>query len=104
MQVACISDKTYHLHQSRFFEPAVLAVWEVKQFGLLAECRAKGDSFNIEGDGRADIPGHSAMYGLYGLIDLDTHKVLYIELVQVKHGKYAAVHLLSCYKIYRAMK
>ena len=36
----------------------------------------------------------------YGLIDLETHKVLHIELVQVKHAKYTAVHLLSCYKIY----
>ena len=30
MQVACISDRTFYCHQSRFLEPAVLAVWEVK--------------------------------------------------------------------------
>ena len=104
MQVACISDRTYYRHQRRFLEPAVFAVWEVKQLRLLAECRTKGDSLNIGGDGRADSPGHSAKYGSYGLINLDTHKVLHIELVQVKHAKYAAVHLLSCYKIYRVMK
>ena len=71
---------------------------------LLAECRAKGDSLNIRGDGRADSPGHSAKYGSYGLIDLDTDIVLQIELVQVKLAKYTTVHLLSCYKIYRVMK
>ena len=60
MQVACISDRTYYRHQSRFLESAV---WEVKQFRLLAECRAKGDSLDIGGDGRADSPGHSAKYG-----------------------------------------
>ena len=104
MQVACINDRTYYHHQSRFLEPAVPAVWEVKQFKLLAECRAKGDSLNIGGDGRADSPSHSAKYGSYSLIDLDTHKVLHIDLVQVKHAKYTAVHLLSCYKTYRAIK
>ena len=63
MQVACISDRIFYHHQSRFLEPAVLAVWEVKQLRLLAECRAKGDTFNIGGDGRADSSGHSAKYG-----------------------------------------
>ena len=104
MQVTCISDRTFYHHQSRFLEPAVLAVWEVKQLRLLAECRAKGDSFTIGGDGRADSPGHSAKYGSHDLIDLDTNKVLHIELVQVKLAKYTTVHLLSCYKIYRVMK
>ena len=64
MQVACISDITYYCHQSRFLEPAVFAVWEVKQLRLFAECRTKGDSLNIEGDGRADSlqsMGHMAL-------------------------------------------
>ena len=81
MQVACISDRTFYRHQSRFLEPAVLTVWKVKQLRLLAGCRAKGNSLNIGGDGRADSPGHSAKYGSYGLIDLDTNKVLHIGLV-----------------------
>ena len=60
MQVACISDGTHYHHQSKFFEPAVLAVWKVEQFRLLVECRAKGDSLNNGGDRRADSSGHSA--------------------------------------------
>ena len=32
------------------------------------------------------------------------HEVLHIELVQVKHARYTAVHLSSCYKLYRVMK
>ena len=91
MQVACISDRTFYRHQARFLEPAVLAVWEVKQSRLLAECKAHGNSLNIGGDGRADSPGHSAKYGSYTLIDLDTNKVLHIELVQVKQ-KFIELH------------
>ena len=66
MQVACISDGTCYHHLSRFLEPAVLAVWELKQLRLLAQYRAKRDSLNIAGDGRADSPGHSAKCGSYG--------------------------------------
>ena len=44
IKVACISDRTFYRHQSRFLEPAVLAVWEVKQSRLLAECKARGTS------------------------------------------------------------
>lgn len=60
MQVACISDGTHYRHQGKFFEPAVLAVWEVEQFRLLVECKAKEDSLNNGGDRRADSSGHSA--------------------------------------------
>ena len=48
------------------------------QFG-----EARGTSLSVGGDGRADSPGHSAKYGSYGLIDLDTNKVIHVQLVQV---------------------
>ena len=83
IQVACISDRTFYRHQSRFLEPAILRVWEAEQLRLLAECKARDSSLSIGGDGRADSPGHSAKYGSYALIDLDTNKVIHIELVQV---------------------
>ena len=37
----------------------------------------------IGGDRRADSPGDSAKYGSYSIIDLETDKVVHIELVQV---------------------
>ena len=67
MQVACISDGTHYSHQSKFFEPAVLAVWEVEQFRLLVECRAKGDSLNNGVTEEQTVPatllskGHTAL-------------------------------------------
>ena len=59
------------------------SVWETKQQKLLTECRSRGTPLSIGGDGRADSPGHSAKYGSYGIIDLDTDKIIPIELVQV---------------------
>ena len=83
MQVASISDRTFYYHQSSYLQPAILSVWETKQQKLLTECRSRGTPLSIGGDGRADSPGHSAKYGSYGIIDLDTDKIIHIELVQV---------------------
>ena len=95
IQVACISERTFYRHQSRFLEPAVLAVWEVKQSRLLAECKACATPLSVGGDGRADSPGHSAKYGSYGLINLNTNKVIHIQLVQViKIRMYVLLHCL----------
>ena len=67
MQVACISDRTFYRHQSRFLEPAIFTVWKAEQSRLLAGCKAWDSSLSIGGDGRADSPGHSAKYGSYAL-------------------------------------
>ena len=50
---------------------------------LLTYCPSKGP-ITIGGGGRADSPGHSAKFGSYGIIDLETNKVIHIELVQVR--------------------
>jgi len=86
MNIACITDRAYYIHQREYLEPAVLAVWDTKQTELLAQCRASGNPLIIGGDGRADSPGHSAKYGSYGIINLTSNKVIHLELVQVSHG------------------
>ena len=80
LRVACITDRTFYLHQTQYLEPSVLSVWSSKQQQLISTCELP---LAIGGDGRADSPGHSAKYGSYGIIDLRTNKVLHIELVQV---------------------
>ena len=80
LHVACITDRTFHFHQTKYLQPSVVSVWTHKQQQLLSACEVP---LTIGGDGRADSPGHSAKYGSYGIIDLRTNKVLHIELVQV---------------------
>ena len=80
LRVACITDRTFYLHQTQYLEPSVLSVWSSKQQQLISTCTLP---ITIGGDGRANSPGHSAKYGSYGIIDLRTNKVLHIELVQV---------------------
>ena len=42
----------------------------------------KGD-INLNGDGRCDSPGHSAKYGTYTLMDVNSGKVVAFSVVQV---------------------
>ena len=83
LQVACVTDRTFYLHQTQYLEPAVLSVWQDNQHQLLSAILKQGSPIIIGGDGRADSPGHSAKFGSYGILDLHTNKVLHIELVQV---------------------
>lgn len=42
-----------------------------------------GSDVSVNGDGRFDTPGHSAMYGLYSLMDSSTSKIIASSLVKV---------------------
>ena len=84
LHVACITDRTFYLHQRQYIEPQALwkycgsivqALWNHKQQQLLSACELP---LIIGGDGRADSPGHSAKNGSYGVIDLRTNKVQHI--------------------------
>jgi len=83
LRVACMKERRFYDHQSNYLQPAVLSVWKEHQRSLLSECTLRDSPVIIGGDGRADSPGHSAKYGSYGIIDLETNKVVHIELVQV---------------------
>ena len=77
-----------------------MSVWTDKQSKLLAECVSKGP-LTVGCNGRADNPGHSAKYGSYGIIDLDSNKVIHMELVQVSTFIYCSVSELKF--LHRAM-
>ena len=76
--MACIKERTFHLHQTKYLEPVVVDVWKNSQQTLLCKCKSP---VVIGGDGRADSPGHSAKYGFYGIVDMSTNKVMHIESV-----------------------
>ena len=91
LRVACTTDRTFHLHQSQYLQPAVISVWNHHQRQILSAITKKDCPLTVGGDGRADSPSHSAKYGSYGVIDLDTNKVLHIELVQV-YSEFSSIH------------
>jgi hypothetical protein len=56
-------------------------VWERKQVENLEAC--VGTNVCVGGDARCCSPGHTAKYGSYTLMDLETGMILATELVQV---------------------
>ena len=75
---------TFFNHQKCYLIPSINNVWERKQNQMISSIKQRGPSVGVGGDGRADSPGHSAKYGSYTMIHLESGKVLDIQLVQVR--------------------
>ena len=60
LQVACISERTFHHHQAKYLAPSIIHVWKHSQQALLFKCKSP---VVIGADGWADSPGHSAKFG-----------------------------------------
>jgi len=82
MRVACNSNQTFYLHQNRCLELSIVSVWSEQQSKLWTQCKTQGSSLSIC-DGQADSLDTKPKFGSYGIIDLNTNKVLHVELVQV---------------------
>ena len=50
---------------------------------IIEEAKASG-GVDVTGDGRCDSPGHSALFGLYSLMDAKTRKILTAHVLTVK--------------------
>ena len=81
MSIETMKTSTYYALQKLYIIPAVSRLWHRQQAKLLNELPSAGA--NIAGDARCCSPGHTAKYGSYSFISLDTGKVIDIQLVQV---------------------
>lgn len=80
--VEFISIRTYNYIQSAYLIPSVMTVWQRHQQVIFENCQGK--FLTVGGDGRCDSPGFCAKYGTYSCMDLDTNKILDLQLVQVQ--------------------
>ena len=83
MGVATFSTRSFFHHQKDILCPAVKQVWQIQKTALLSTLLAEGPGVVLGGDGRADSPGHSAKYGAYTMLELQTNQVIDVQLVQV---------------------
>ncbi|XP_053409092.1 uncharacterized protein LOC128559941 [Mercenaria mercenaria] len=80
-----IKERAFNRYQKSFVIPAIANTWQQKQNKTLLACR--GRSVRVGGDARCCSPGHTAKYGNYTLMDLETGMVLATELVQSNEVK-----------------
>ena len=81
--MSAIARKTFFCHQKSYLHPTINIVWERYQRKLISELMEKNKGLALNGNGRADSPGHSAKYGSYSIIELNKNKVIDLKLVQV---------------------
>ena len=81
--ITCFTQRTYSSMQKAYLVPSVLNVWGRKQDELFDNLRQEGRPVKLGGDARCCSPGHTAKFGSYSVMDLQTSKVLDLQLVQV---------------------
>ncbi|XP_042582175.1 uncharacterized protein LOC109084638 [Cyprinus carpio] len=73
----------FRRHAKTYLEPAIIHKWNEDQ-NLQLHYLSQNKNAILGGDMRADSPGHSAKYGSYTMMDLQTNNIVDIQLVQSK--------------------
>ncbi|XP_073710642.1 uncharacterized protein [Misgurnus anguillicaudatus] len=81
MQLQIIRYDAFRRHARNYLEPAIVHKWKLDQNNLFRKLQEEG-KVAVAGDMRADTPGHSAKYGSYTLMHLDSNTILDMQLVQ----------------------
>ena len=79
-RIATFCLRTFFRLQKAYLLPAINSVWYDVQSEVLAEVSGP---LKLGGDARCCSPGHTAKYGSYTLMDLQTSKVVDMQLIQV---------------------
>ena len=83
MNVATISERIFYRHTSSYLNAVVIQQWKEHQQDLISEFLEKNDELILAGDGRCDLPGYSAKFGSFTLIEQRVNRVVDFQLVQV---------------------
>ena len=85
INLACISRETFFQHQRQFLPKVIQSTWILQRNRQCTEIQ--GTDVVIGGDGRRDSMGHSAKYGSYTAMNLETNEILNVEIVQSNQVK-----------------
>ncbi|ELT88692.1 hypothetical protein CAPTEDRAFT_202036 [Capitella teleta] len=73
-------------HQRNFLQPAVKEVWLAEQKAVLQVAKQAEGRAAVGGGSRCDSPGHCAKFGSYYLMDLQSGKIIDVQVVQQRSG------------------
>lgn len=85
--IAGLGKTSFNILQGNYIVPSVLSYWQYIQNLYLQSIKDKGHHLKLGGDARCSSPGHTAKYGSYTFMDVETSKVIYIQLVQCNEVK-----------------
>ncbi|XP_016346660.1 uncharacterized protein LOC107692211 [Sinocyclocheilus anshuiensis] len=81
MQLKMINYETFRKHARSYIEPAIVHSWKTAQDGMLQQLRQQ-QNIVLGGDLRVNLPGHSAKFGSYSVMDLRTSTIIDLQLLQ----------------------
>ncbi|XP_067269187.1 uncharacterized protein [Pseudorasbora parva] len=81
MKLQIMQFVTFRIHARNFIEPTIIHKWNRDQLNLIRQLQQRGN-IAVAGDMRADTPGHSAKFGSYTIMHMETNKILDLQLVQ----------------------
>lgn len=91
-----------YIHQDIYVSSAVLPLPShitgvEKPSRNIEEVRETGRAVRLGGDGRADTPGHCAMFGSYTLMNLEENKVVQLVEVFIFSCDIRICHIIYCF-------
>ena len=78
-----IGKDCYYALREKYVFPVIDACWETEQNNVIDTLKDRGEPVTLAGDGRCDSPGHSAKYGTYTMLDVQSDKVVDFKVVSV---------------------
>ncbi|KAF4097383.1 hypothetical protein G5714_021391 [Onychostoma macrolepis] len=72
---------TFRKHARNLIEPTIIHKWNRDQLNLITQLQQQG-KIPLAGDMHADTPRHSAKFGSYTLMHVETNKILDLQLIQ----------------------
>ena len=91
LKLACFTERTYFRLQQFYLIPSIQELYNLKQNVLLSRLK---NSIQVAGNGRCCSPGHTAKYGSYSFLEMDTGKIIHTELVQASPCMYSKSSIL----------
>ncbi|KAF4111800.1 uncharacterized protein LOC131543092 isoform X2 [Onychostoma macrolepis] len=82
----------FRKHARTYIEPAVIHKWNEDQ-NVHLHYLSQNKIVILSGDMRADSPGHSAKYGSYTMMDLQTNNIVDVQLVQQSNEAGGSYHM-----------
>ncbi|CAM4598848.1 unnamed protein product [Leuciscus chuanchicus] len=81
MNLQMTTYSTFRKHARNLIEPTIIHKWNRDQLQIISQLQQQG-KVPLAGDMRADTPGHSAKFGSYTLMHVETNKILDLQLIQ----------------------
>ncbi|XP_029936759.1 uncharacterized protein LOC115379929 [Myripristis murdjan] len=81
LKVKAISETAHYKNVTTYLNPCIYNAWKIHQAELFHSL-SQEEEVILGGDMRADSPGHSAKYGSYTMMDMQSGNIVDIQLVQ----------------------